>query len=415
MAFDRDIDESRQPIPLVIVEGFLGFAGAGLWGNFEEHINLPNSSSSKNRKTIFASVGPVSSLHDRACELFYALLGGTVDYGEEHAMIHGHSRYGRTHNHGLYPQWSIENPLHFLGHSLGGPTITKLQWLMKLGFFGSQYNPDMIRSISTISAPFRGTQLVYLLGERVDSAPSVRPFSIGSILAKSVHILSYFSPFLPSILDMHSDSRSLSMRHSSFMSFVKHLWHSEWAEGRDATPFDVTFGAADEREETMEGLLNPATFYRSYAASITKPHASTASSSNSIYAVPLYLASLAMNSFDFSSIYPTPSFLSENQTTNKHPQNSHSTHDSWYANDGVVPVFSQWHPFSCRDTKCRHHTFDYTNHKALNMDKPEPGIWDVYTLDDTHHVSIAPLWFNTPRQQAFWQDFGRWLRDVDDC
>lgn len=34
--------------------------------------------------------GPVSSMHDRACELYYTIKGGTVDYGEEHAKQHGH-------------------------------------------------------------------------------------------------------------------------------------------------------------------------------------------------------------------------------------------------------------------------------------------------------------------------------------
>ncbi len=30
----------------------------------------------------FSSVGPVSSLHDRACELFYSLMGGTGEFSD---------------------------------------------------------------------------------------------------------------------------------------------------------------------------------------------------------------------------------------------------------------------------------------------------------------------------------------------
>lgn len=119
-----------------------------------------------------------------------------------------------------------------------------------------------------VSAPFRGTQLVYLLGEQTDNAPAVRTFSLGSALAKMVHIISYLTPFLPSIFDLHTDSRSLSFRETSFVSFLKQLWHSDWAEGRDATPFDVTFQAAEEREAKMEGMVCPRTFYRSYAATM---------------------------------------------------------------------------------------------------------------------------------------------------
>lgn len=89
-----------------------------------------------------------------------------VDYGEEHARSHEHRRFGRTHGTGLYPQWSKDNPLHFLGHSLvrtivthisrhlvdreqGGPTILKLQWLLENGFFGVRYHPEMILSANT--------------------------------------------------------------------------------------------------------------------------------------------------------------------------------------------------------------------------------------------------------------------------
>lgn len=85
------------------------------------------------------SVGPVSSLHDRACELFYLLVGGIgtfvsssstgmimtdrgiVDYGEQHSKENAHERLGRTYETGLYPEWSVDRPLHFLGHSIVRP------------------------------------------------------------------------------------------------------------------------------------------------------------------------------------------------------------------------------------------------------------------------------------------------------
>ena len=44
-----------------------------------------------------ASVGPLSSNWDRACELYAQLMGTTVDYGAAHAAKHNHSRYGRTY------------------------------------------------------------------------------------------------------------------------------------------------------------------------------------------------------------------------------------------------------------------------------------------------------------------------------
>jgi hypothetical protein len=118
----------------------------------------------------------------------------------------------------------------------------------------------------SVSAPFRGTQIVYILGECTHNAPTVRPWSVGSLVTKCVHIASYLSPFMPSFLDMHADSRSLSFWDTSFSSFLRSLRKSDWAESRDASPFDVTFQGVDMREANLEGLPHPGTFYRSYVA-----------------------------------------------------------------------------------------------------------------------------------------------------
>lgn len=109
---------------------------------------------------------------------------------------------------------------------------------------------------------------MYTLGERTDAAPAVRPFSVGSFIAKCVHLVTYFSPFLPRILDLHAESRSLSYKELPFVDWLRHLWSSDWAESRDATPFDVTFEAADERESNAEGCVHPRTYYRSHVASM---------------------------------------------------------------------------------------------------------------------------------------------------
>jgi len=193
-------NEGQSP-PLVLVEGFLSATSSFFWGKFEQYLNQDLSlletiaAVSKSRRVVFAYVGPVSSLHDRACELFYALKGGIVDYGEAHSREYGHSRYGRHHPEGLYPEWSAKCPLHFLGHSMGGPTITKMSALINRGFFGPQAHSDMIISVITVSALFRGTQIVYTLGERVDTAPAVRPLSVLWVRVDEIHspILLYVS------------------------------------------------------------------------------------------------------------------------------------------------------------------------------------------------------------------------------
>lgn len=46
-----------------------------------------------NKNHILVDVGVVSSDHDRACEIFYQLIGGTVDYGEDHSRTCGKRPY----------------------------------------------------------------------------------------------------------------------------------------------------------------------------------------------------------------------------------------------------------------------------------------------------------------------------------
>ncbi|KAJ7925998.1 hypothetical protein B0H13DRAFT_1109184 [Mycena leptocephala] len=307
-------------------------------------------------------------------------------------------------------------PLHFLGHSIGAPTIIKLQSLIKLGHFGPSADTRMIFSLNAISAPFRGTQLVYLLGERTDAAPDVRPLSFGSILGKWVHLLSFVSPLLPQALDMHGDCRSLTYRDIPFTSLLKQLWKSDWAESRDATPFDVTFQAADERESNAEGTVDPETFYQSHVALMTrrrskgfKTHAPTLEPHR--HTPDVHFAHL-LGIFDYSVLRPLPSFL--------HPPEASpcagdsSMGEEYWANDGVVPIFSQWHPLPCRYIRCRHFGLPgQSDEDRLQQVTPKPGIWYVNQEEDNHHMSLVPVWTGTDRQKIFWTKLGRWLAAVE--
>lgn len=415
-----DLGGRREPPPLVVVEGFLGgFGKQTRWGDFQNHWHDDSSAGdpTRRRRTIFVSVGPVSSLHDRACEIFYALKGGKLNYGEEHAAEHGHAtRYGRTYMTGLYPEWSNERPLHFLGHSFGGPTITKLQWLLKAGFFGPEYGADMLLSVTSVSSPFRGTSIVYLLGERVDCAPNVRFFSVGSFITKIVHLISFFSPWTADYMDFHTESRAMSFYETSLWSMLKQLLKSDWGTSRDIAPFDCTYESADTREAKGEGEVNGKTFYRSYAASWSDQNLGPFTPpANGFWEEPaLYYYTFHVASFDFSVIRPVPSFV--NLMGNDIEAGGEGS-EVYRANDGVVPVFSQWHPLACKQTVCQH--LKHGDITVIPSDDeprviPEGGKWYVYELLEAHHGTIAPRWRDTPRQRGFWKELGQYLRDVDD-
>src|SRR5512138_1769814 len=94
--------------PVVLVHGLLGYGPKELgpfnyWGSaFKVPCPLPRFE---------ASVGPLSSAHDRACELAAQIKGAQVDYGADHARDAGHARFGDDFTgQGFVPAWSASHP-----------------------------------------------------------------------------------------------------------------------------------------------------------------------------------------------------------------------------------------------------------------------------------------------------------------
>ncbi|KAF8323288.1 hypothetical protein DL93DRAFT_2151564 [Clavulina sp. PMI_390] len=530
--------------PLVLIEGFLSYTSEFWWGDFATHLNAHRVKvgSQKRREIIFARVGPANSAHDRACELFYSLRGGTVDYGEQHARENGHRRFGRSYKVGLYPSWSREHPLHLLGHSMGGVTIVKMMTLVSDGFFPDAH-PDMIASINTVGSPHRGTQLAYYVAGTKGNSSRFGHGAPSNLVSRYIHLLSYFSPILPSAVvpDFHSESRDLTLFQISPLELLRQLYHSDWSESKDATPWDTTFTASEERDEDYQrfrakqtlGGREGRTWYRAYAMSYTD-RSDTAepyhAPRNSRFLTSPFFWWTAMKTgqFDFSSLPTLPKFLSapsqhsppprprsstasslrrgrrrqslieiththttssgfssdtdstvfssgssspsisdvdesepldderdveefldklrleEKQPSEAAPFSSGTAHvhsfkkslrESHYENDGVVPTFSQWHPGDCDELHCIHHApltgtarlpmptvhshpHSHAHSHPHSYHRPRkpvsrPGIWNVITINDSHHVSLMPMWVGSMKQRTFWYGLGEWLEEVD--
>ncbi len=150
--------------PVVLVHGFMGWGreemgGYLYWGGFYD---IEKMIAEHGFKTITASVGPISSVHDRACELFWQLRGGLVDYGEEHSRKFSHKRFGRKYK-AKFPDWSEKRPVHMIGHSMGGQTIRYLAELLAQDYFKQGTNERWILSVTTISTPNNGTTLATIV------------------------------------------------------------------------------------------------------------------------------------------------------------------------------------------------------------------------------------------------------------
>ena len=91
--------QTRSDDPVVFVHGLFGwgqrdkiFSIMPYWGMTTG--SLPDYLATQGYETYAASVGPLSSAWDRACELYAQLVGARTDYGVKHAQDFGHERYG---------------------------------------------------------------------------------------------------------------------------------------------------------------------------------------------------------------------------------------------------------------------------------------------------------------------------------
>ena len=168
--------KTSKPLhPIVFVHGMFGWGqNEGInkkvpyWGATSGSIT--EYLSGMGAECYAASVGPMSSAWDQACELYAQLTGTRVDYGEAHSKLHGHKRYGRTYSKPLFNGWNADKKIHLIGHSFGGNASRMLTHLLTNGapeeveaskdvsplFLGGKEN--LICSVTAICSPLDGTQ-----------------------------------------------------------------------------------------------------------------------------------------------------------------------------------------------------------------------------------------------------------------
>lgn len=153
-----------------------------------------------------ASVDPVNSAWDRACELYAQLTGTVVDYGKVHSAIYKHSRFGTDYSKWpLITGWGAAKKVNFVAHSFGGATVRLLAQLMAKGsaeemnataqgtvsslFTGGK--PDWIYSITTLASPHNGTTVYNLAIPLIPLFPSGNTKIVGLPISTSFGIYNY--------------------------------------------------------------------------------------------------------------------------------------------------------------------------------------------------------------------------------
>jgi triacylglycerol lipase len=271
--------------------------------------------------------GPVSSFHDRACEIYAQIRGKDVDYGLKHSTQFGHAqtvpreKRPNAAQGAIHRDWSADNPIILVAHSAGAHTCLKLQHLLANDFWKDGTNANWIEAIICVSGVLNGSTLAYHFGcdpitGRLQNNPSR--------LINAVVDIANFIPNFP------GQAMSIPL-------WLEHWTHgtNQFVAGEDNLAYDLTLKGCCERNK--EFVPNKNTYYLSVVTS-KPPH-----DVNPI--------------LRDSAIYQSNAQFSRPNIPLPGWGTTPLTDAEWHENDGAVSEISQRYPFTCINTQPGEHMF----------------------------------------------------------
>ncbi|KAF0685657.1 Aste57867_22493 [Aphanomyces stellatus] len=419
---------TRDPVvfihgmPPSSIQNYIHEAGIFGWGEPTPFFNLfpsywPRQALDElNTNHMIVDVGKVSSDHDRACEAFYQLYGGQVDYGDVHSRNCGHARFGATFKP-KHPGWGEEHPVHLLGHSFGGTTAIELYQMLCVNYFNVGSSYKWVKSITTIASPLTGSTLGSALGAEMDKpVPFLSGVHVVSILVCGYWKLSVaLFPFLRRVVDFNMDqwldvtpwsvlysnkhpfldSQDNSL-HASFPAFRvmknKHLVHMDKVH-----LFNIVTTAKDQHMYEAVGLVCLLWLFYQRWQFTTKsrlPSIRIWAMAALFYYKRQHIDLTNATTSLWALVYIMRRYVQRN--TANHGLDS----DTWAHNDGVVNTFSQVYPrvhlnqtkTATDDTllpRCRSYiSVDLTQMTAEEGDESgvvlPKGQWHIHRVEKNH-------------------------------
>jgi triacylglycerol esterase/lipase EstA (alpha/beta hydrolase family) len=317
-----------------------------------------------------ASVGPLSSAWDRACELYAQLTGSRVDYGEAHSKKYGHSRYGAEFDTPLIPGWSAENKVNFVAHSFGGATVRLFMDILANGrpeeisaadeagsapspFFAGGHG-NMVHSLSALAVPHNGSTLT-------ESSGSLSAAVIGLCVAaaKALGIIDYNGVF-----DFKLEQFGIyRCRDESLSDYVTRMLGARFMSTGDHALHDLSVDNSLALNKTLS--VFPDVFYFSYPTC----------RSHEGFASYRHLPDRGM----------TPILKHYSSSIGKWyggtTAGGYPIGREWLPNDGLVNTFSAMYPFGERFT-------------VFSGESPSPGTWNVMPVTRLDHFAVMGGIFN---------------------
>ena len=342
-----------------------------------------------------ASVGPLSSAHDRACEMAAQIKGTQVDYGEQHSKEHGHSRFGDDFAKDPFVRnWSESNPVHLVGHSLGSPTIRCLQHLLETDHFGWKSSHRWVRSISTISGVTNGSTLVYFFGADKETGLLIKNRGTIPLLRLIEVFTSATGGLLDSIYNFDLDHWGFERRDGeSFSDYMERVAESNFLWGKDNAVYTLSLQGAHHDNGVWKTYSD--TNYFSYITEQT----------SKAWFSDTYYPQLLMNPVLFA-----PATYMGQKIFNPAPiHGSDFNSKAWWENDGAVSTYSQKYP---------HTNGDHEVGGEFQDEKPpesfETGKWYYKWERGMDHTDICvfPQLTQIGRQRRFYESLFKRLSAI---
>ena len=365
--------------PTVYVHGLMGwgehdqiYSAVPYWGLSTD---LMPYMTSKGYESYAASVGPLSSAWDRACELYAQLTGTTVDYGAAHAAEYGHARYGATYDKPLFAGWSASKKINLVGHSFGGATIRLFLDILADGSAeeqaaakaaGTEVSPffeggkaDWVYSLTTLAAPHNGTTFLECCDNMAQFAAEA-----STAMAKLLGISDF-----KGVYDFQLEQFGFYRKDGeTVLEALDRVLHSDFLSHNDNVFRDLTIDRALELNDDIE--IQPNVYYFSYAGDKTRQSTLTGERTSAVDMTPLFVpfANQMCGYYD--------------QTT----AGGFRIDKSWAPNDGLVNTVSALYPTdSAGRCLTQSGKTGYVQQDGYSNVGYQPGVWNVMPVRHYDH------------------------------
>ena len=388
--------------PVVLVHGLAGFGQYDDINSFIQYWGYTSGSIDKyiesfGNECYEASVGPISSAWDRACELYAQLTGTVTDYGAYHAAVHGHDRYGRDYTASGYGrlmknEWNENNPINLVGHSFGGVTSRLLIQLLADGskdeynyavktgdlknlsplFTGGKKN--WVYSLTTLAAPSNGSTVCEALPNIVNL--------VGEMMTVGSKALSVTS--LKGVYDFQLEHFGIySKKTDTLESVYNRIVKSDYMKHNDNAFADLALDKAIDMNKSLK--LQGNVYYFSYYGDRTTKTLLGKYKPNLRMWAPFQISGAAICSYGKTTQgYYYSGYGSYKTKVSVTRTNANSA--NWKRNDGMVPVESGQYPFHYENGK---RVDDAHVSASVGVTAKNKGVWYVMPVVDADHLTFC--------------------------